>query len=257
VRPAGDVDLLQRDLVPVQRPVLVAAAPFEAQRPAPAPHFADEAHRLVVGIRRHVAADVANREAAELVARVAVDGAGLRVHVEDGAAVVIVDEDRVLGRLEDGAVVRLRGSERLLVHAALELRSGAQRENLQHRLEQLLVHDRLAREHGDDADRLSRGILQRIAGVAHLAFGQVDILGVALGHPARHEVEAAVYHVAARRDRERVLDILAIALAAVDAERAHGRRRLVGDPPDEGEVHVEDGGEIARELLEHAVALRA
>ena len=34
-------------------------------------------------------------------------------------------------------------------------------------------------------------------------------------------------------------------------------RRLVGDPSDQRELHVQDGREVARELLEHPVALRA
>ena len=191
MRPAGDVDLLQRHLVPVQRPVVVAPAPLEAQRPAPGAHFADQAQRLLVGVRELVSAQVAHREAAQLLARVAERAAGLGVHVEDRAAVVVVDEDRVLGGLEDGAVVRLRLGERLHVHAPLELGAGAHGEDLQHRLEQLLVDDRLAREHRDHADRPAGGVLQRVAGVAHTRLWADSVVGVALGHAARHDTEAA------------------------------------------------------------------
>jgi len=134
---------------------------------------------------------------------------------------------------------------------------GAHREDLEHRLDQVLVGERPARDHGDDAQARAGGVLQRVARVAHRAFRQVFVLGKKLGHVARHHGELAACHRAAGRDVQRVGEVLAVGAAAVDAEGAQGARRPAEDAPDQRELHVEDGGEIARQLLEHALALRA
>ena len=55
------------------------------------------------------------------------------------AGVPVVDEDRVLARLEDRAIARFRAAQRFLGALALELGRGAHREDLEDRLDELRV----------------------------------------------------------------------------------------------------------------------
>jgi hypothetical protein len=143
------------------------------------------------------------------------------------------------------------------VRAPLELRGGAHREDLEHRLDQRSVLDRLPRDDRDDSRDPPGCVLQRVAGIADRALGQVLVLREELGHVARNHREVSAHHRAAGRGVEPVLEVLSVGAAAVEAEGADGVRRLAEEAPDQRELHVQDRGEVARELLEHAIALGA
>ena len=83
-------------------------------RPFAALRLLDAHSALRCGVGRHAGADVVDGQAAELVDRIAVGPARLRIHVDERAGIPVVDEDRVLARLEDRAVARLGCAQRLL-----------------------------------------------------------------------------------------------------------------------------------------------
>jgi hypothetical protein len=180
-----------------------------------------------------------------------------RVDVDD-AELGVAQHQRVGGGVEDRAVLRLALAQALLVVAPLHLGARAHGEDLQHRLDQVLVDERLLRHDGDDPGAAPFAVLQGEAGIAdrpHLR--QQLVARILARHVARHHRERAVHHVIARRALERVLEVLAVGAAAEYAEGLDGARRPVGEPADQRELHVQDDGEVAGQLLEHGVALRA
>ena len=156
---------LQAHLVPVQAAVAVAALPFEGRAAAePGQRDVLAAPRSAVyGSTPELMS--ASGQAAQLVVAVAVGLAGLGVDVEHRAAVPVVDEDRIFGGLEDGAVAGFGALQRLAGGEALDLGGGAHREDLQHRLDALELQQRPARGDRDHAQRRAVERQQRMAGI--------------------------------------------------------------------------------------------
>jgi hypothetical protein len=137
---------------------------------------------------------------------------------------------------------------------ALELRLGAHGEDLHHRLDQLVVDEGFLGEQGEDADRLAVLVLQRIAGVAARAEApQLLVVRVALADAVGEHHERAPDHVAAGRGGERIAEVLAVAVDAVDAERAHF---VAVQLADQRELAVQDAAHRSDKLGEHALAAR-
>ena len=207
-------------------------------------------HALVQGIRAHgetVAPDrfLARAAAHRLVGGVDVD------HAELGVA----QHQRIGGGIEHGAVLLGRAGERLLVRAALELGLGAHREDLQHRLDDRVVDQGLLRQDGEHTHRAAGRVVEGIAGVAHGAeVGQQLVVRITGDDAVRHEHERLADYLAARRGRNRVLEVLQIAVDAVDPERPDA---LAIHRADERQLAMEDRGQVARQLGEDALAARA
>ena len=167
------------------------------------------AQRLLGGVGEHARAGVGERRAAQLLAAVAVDLAGLGVDVEHGAGVPVVDEDRVFRGLEDRAVARLGTLQRLAGAQPLDLRRGAHREDLEHGFDPVQLGQRAARGHRHDAQRRAVQRHQRMAGVAlgALRRARPDRPGTAL-QARRVGAEALPEHGFAGRAGQRVADVL-------------------------------------------------
>ena len=176
VRAAVDHGRLEANLVPVQAAVLVAALPFE-RAAAAEPCRLHVAQRLFAGVREHARTGVGNGGTAQLLAAVAVGFAGLGVDVDHRAGVPVVDEDRVLRGLEDGAVARLGALQCFAGAQPLDLRRGAHREDLQHGLDAIELGQRTARGHRHDPQRRAVQRHERMARIAHGALLR--------GHPHR------------------------------------------------------------------------
>ena len=173
------------------------------------------------------------------------------------AGVPVVDEDRVLARLEDRAVARFRVPERLLGARALELRRRARGEDLQQRLRELAVGHRAAIERGDQAELHPGGVVQRVRGVAVEAEGLEHRPRPELGlHTLPDEPELAPDHARAGGLREVVFERTQGPPVEPGGERPHARAAFVGEHADHHRVDAERLGERARELLEHPFATR-
>ena len=248
---------LQPHLVPVQAAVLVAPLPFKG-RAAVEPGQLDLLHHLFGGDRCHVGTQLGHRQTPDLVARVAVVRAGLRVHIEDRATVPVVDEDRDFGGFEDGAVAGLRLAQRLGGTQLFDLGRGAHREDLQHRLDALHVQQRRTRGDGDGAQR--RAILadQREPGVADDALGlRVGVFGKLFAQPVGVDAEVLAEHRLAGRAPDRIADVLLHLLAGLHRQNAQGLRLVALVTRNEGYVHAQDGREQAHQFDEDRITPRA
>jgi len=169
-----------------------------------------------------------------------------------------VDEDRILGRLEDGAVARLRALQRFARAQLLDLGRGTHREDAQHRLDALQVRERLARQDRDRAQRRAGGVVQRHAGIA-LGACQPGIVqrGKPLAEPVRVGVELAAVYLRARRPVERIRQVALHLAVAVDRQQDQRLRIVVDAARHERRVDVQDRREVTHQFGEDRLAARA
>ena len=110
----ADRGALQVHLHPEEAPLAVAGQPLEelglAGRGLPYPR-----QGLLLGVRRRACGKIPHREAARLVRGVPVHLGHFRVDVQDLPGFRVVYKDGVVDRLEDGAVVGLGETQRLLL----------------------------------------------------------------------------------------------------------------------------------------------
>ena len=199
-----------------------------------------------------------HRQTPDLVAGVAVVRAGLRVDVEDRAAVPVVDEDRVFGGFEDGAVAGLRLAQRLGGAQLFDLGRGAHREDLQHRLDALHVQQRRTRGDRDGAQRRAVLADQREPGVADDALGlRVGVVGKLLAQPVGVDAEVLAEHGLARRAPDRIADVLLHLLAVLHRQHAQGLRLVALVARDEGDVDMQDRRQQAHQFDEDRITPRA
>ena len=107
---ASDGGRLEHDFVPMQAAVAVATVPLEADHLAALGRL-DVADCRLDRVGLFVRADVSNADPQQLLARPAVDPAGRRIDVDNRPGVPVMNEKRILRRLEDRAVTRLGRSQ--------------------------------------------------------------------------------------------------------------------------------------------------
>jgi hypothetical protein len=104
--------------VPAQVAILALAVPFDAQLLAGV-RARQQSHRIFLRIGLFARTKRADVDPAEFVAGVAERGTGLEIDVQNGACFDIVDENRILRRIENRAIAGLRYAEGLVGALAL------------------------------------------------------------------------------------------------------------------------------------------
>lgn len=200
--------------------------------------------------------DLAHRDALHFLGTVAEQCTRLRVDVHQRTGVPVVDEDRVLGGLEDRLVARLGNSPRFLRALALDLGGGAGGEDLQHRLDQAAVAQGVLGHDGDEAQRRVGRVGQRIGGIALDAQPHEGVVvPVDLLHAFWDVSELLSHHRAAHGSWQPVLHDRFEAAVGIDRQRADPVILRRDAARDEGALHAQCGGEVARQFLEQRVAL--
>jgi hypothetical protein len=102
----SDGDALQIDLDPEEAAGSVLRQPLKQLR-CPRDRLPHQLERMLLRVGRDTGAQVLHGEVQRLVSRVPVHVGHLPVDVEDGTGRRVMDEDGVVGGIENGAVVRL------------------------------------------------------------------------------------------------------------------------------------------------------
>jgi hypothetical protein len=194
---------------------------------------------LLVGLHRQHA------QRLRLVAVVARDEGHLDAQ-DGGEQAHQLDEDRITARAGHGQCGRAKG---LVDMAAFDLGHHAPGEDLQQRLGQRRVGDRLAVHRHKQADRTAVAVRQRKRRIGVHALGGEDRAGRELGSDAaQHMAEGVADHLGARRAFERVVEVLQRAAVQHGGQRAHLTPRLIAEHRDEDGRDPQRVGQLAHQI---------
>ena len=108
----ADGDALDENIMPTQAVILALAKPFNAQRLSGG-CTRDQSHRVLLGIWALPGTECSNIESSELVTVVAEGDTGFVIDIHDGAGFDVMDENAILGGIENRSIACLRDTQSL------------------------------------------------------------------------------------------------------------------------------------------------